>query len=399
MSRSKWTTRLVFGLALAIGLVGGPAHTSDPERLLEAPQASLPRTLARAVDRAVCREMMRGRVVGAAIGIVYNKRVVYLRGYGFADREHYVPVTDQTLFRWASISKPLTAIAAMQLVESRRLDLKADVRTLIPELSGYPDAITVGQLLSHQSTLPHTTEIPEVLRQAWESGEQTAPGDNPLAAMALFADLRPNGRPGDYYLYSTLGYVLLSAAVQSAAGITFPDFVDSRIAGPLGMTSLQPDCAWRPAHRRAIGYRLDGWRVVPSTRTDVSWKLAGGGYMSTIGDLARFAEALLNDRLVSRETLEQMWTPQRDILRRKTKYGLGFEIEDDTPGHRRVGHAGAQEAARCRMSLYPDEGLGIVVLTNSEHADTHRLVQAVRSALKSQPNETHVPRARAVVMP
>ena len=101
-----------------------------------------------AVDAAVTSEIVRQELVGVAIGIIEDGQVAYVAGYGFEDREEKIPVTTETMFRWASISKPLTAITAVQLSVSDRLDLDRDIRELLPEFPDKGSKITTRQLLA-----------------------------------------------------------------------------------------------------------------------------------------------------------------------------------------------------------------------------------------------------------
>ncbi len=115
-----------------------------------------------AVDQAVRDEMARQELVGVAIGVIRDGRVVYTAGYGMADREAEVPVTDETLFRWASISKPVTAVAAMQLVEAGKLDPSADIRDYVPEFPDKGTVITTEQLLAHLGGIVHYSNGPVI---------------------------------------------------------------------------------------------------------------------------------------------------------------------------------------------------------------------------------------------
>ncbi len=334
---------------------------------------------AAAVDRAMEAEMNAERVTGLAVGIVRNGRIVYLKGYGWADEKKRQPVTTKTMFRWASLSKPITAIAALQLAEQNRLDLDADIRKYVPEFPRTDTPITARQLLSHQGGIVHYANgrvIPTARKYSVEH-----PYEDVVVALDRFKESPLINVPGSKYSYSTYGYVLLSAVVQRAGGAKFADQVQSRIAAPLGMTTLQPDYQWKNIPDRAVGYRLEGDKIVPSSDTDVSWKLGGGGYISTIEDLARFAMGLLNHRMVSRRTEAAMWEPMRTSTGERTAYGLGFSVDAAADGRKRVSHNGSQEKASCRMVIYPGENHGVVIFSNSEHANPGRFSTAVYSAL------------------
>ena len=347
-------------VALVVGLAGCTSfrNTLDP-------------ALARQVDAVMTAEMERQELVGAAAGILLDNRIVYLKGYGWANREKGIPVTRRTMFRWASISKPLTAIAALQLAEQGRLDLAADVRRYVPEFPDKNATITPRDLLCHQGGIVHYTNGPVLATKRNYSTPH--PFADVVMALDTFRESPLVNAPGEKYAYTTHGYILLSAAVQRAGEQRYFDQVRERIARPLGMTSLQPDYQWVDIPHRAVGYRRSDGKVVPSTDSDVSWKLGGGGYISNIADLARFAGGLLNRQLVSPDTEKRMWTRQRLRNGKETAYGLGFRSWGEGTA-RRWGHSGSQEKTRTRMVLMPGRRLGVVVMCNTEHCDTGALV-------------------------
>lgn len=327
--------------------------------------------LARQVDEAMAAEMERQQLVGAAVGVLIDNRIVYLQGYGMEDREKKIPVTRQTMFRWASISKPLTAIAALQLVEQGKLDLGADVHRYVPEFPKKNATITSRDLLCHQGGVVHYTNGPVIAtKRAYKT---PYPFEDVVVGLDNFKESPLVNAPGEKYSYTTRGYMLLSAVVQRAGERKYFDQVKSRIARPLRMRTLQPDYQWINIPHRAVGYRKKEGKVGPSTNTDVSWKLGGGGYISNIDDLARFAEGLLNRRLVGKETEIRMWTLQKLRNGKETQYGLGFRFWGKGETLRR-GHSGSQEKTRTRMVLMPGRRLGVVLMCNTEHCNTGAVV-------------------------
>ncbi len=334
---------------------------------------------AAAVDQAMRAEMESQKVTGLAIGVIQNGRIVYVKGYGMADEKNRIPVTERTLFRWASISKTLTAVAAMQLFEKKQLDLQADIRDYVPEFPNKGTPITARQLLSHQSGIVHYANGPVVRTKASYDAEH--PFEDVVTALDMFKESPLVNAPGTKYSYSSHGFILLSAVVQRAGRQKFADQVQERIARPLGMETLQPDYQWKSIPGRAIGYRKIGTKIVPSSDTDVSWKLGGGGFLSTIEDLARFAAGLMQRRLVNSSTEALMWQPQRTAVGDATSYGLGFHVDAPANGRLRVSHNGDQEKSSCRMVLYPRERHGVVVFSNCEYADPGAFSTAVYQAL------------------
>ena len=343
-----------------------------------------------AVDTAMRDEMKQQELVGLAVGVIQNGRVEYLKGYGWADREKQTPVTRQTLFRWASISKSLTGVTAMQLWERGQLELGADVRRYVLEFPAKPAPISVRHLLCHQGGIVHYSNGPVVVTV--RGYKQANPFESVVLALDTFKRSPVINAPGEKYAYTTHGFILLSAAVERAGKQAFALQVRDRIAKPLGMTTLQPDYQWKRIPNRAVGYRKQDGKVVVSTDTDVSWKLAGGGFISNIDDLAKFANGLLNHRLVKPTTRAKMWTQQKTNDGQLTGYGLGFSFKQYEKGELSswkagrtavvlVGHSGAQEKTRTHMILWPAQKMAVVAMTNSEHANINKLTGRLLSIL------------------
>ena len=325
-------------------------------------------------DRVVLAELERQETVGVAVGVIIDNRIVYLNGYGWADREREIPVDTQTLFRWASISKPLTALAAMQLSEQGRLDIDADVRTYLPEFPDKEAKITSRQLMGHLGGIVHYSNGPVVRTKRDYDNEH--PFKDVVLALDTFKESPLVYPPGEKYSYTTHGFILLSAVVQRAGGEPFDLQVQKRIADPLGMDTLQPDYQWKDIPNRARGYMRVAGVVVPSTNTDVSWKLGGGGYLSNVGDLTRLAEGLLQGKLISEETRKLMWTRQKTNSGKRIGYGMGFNVSGEG-SDLKVSHGGSQEKVKTRMEIHPGKGTGVVVMCNARHANPTKFSELI----------------------
>ena len=345
------------------------------------PAAAQAPDLAVAADTAARAQFDKQKLVGLAVGVVADGKVAFLKGYGYADKEKGAPVDPgKTLFRWASCSKPLTAVAALQLAEAGTLDLDKDVRHYVPEFPDKGTPITLRQLLCHQGGVVHYTNGKVIRTKRDYDAEH--PFADVVLALDTFKDSPLVCEPGAKYSYTTHGYILLSAAVQKAGKQPFADQVRDRIARPLGMASLQPDYQWKAIPHRAVGYRrLASSEVIRSTDTDVSWKLGGGGYVSTVEDFARFAAGLVNRKLVSDRTEAKMWTRQKLANGSATNYGLGFAFGKTPGGREWVGHGGSQEKTRTMMVLEPKARRGVVVMTNSEWGNPSQVAAAVLDAV------------------
>ena len=322
--------------------------------------------------------MKRQTLVGLAIGVIRDGQVAYARGYGWSDRERRVPVHPlQTKFRWASISKTLTAVTAMQLVEQGKLNLDADIRKYVPEFPQQSVPITTRQLLCHQGGIVHYSNG-KVVRTSRKYANPH-PYANVINALDLFKESPLIAKPGTKFSYTTHGYILLSAVVQRAGKQAFAEQVSLRICRPLQLRSLVPDYQWQKIAGRAIGYRKRNGIIVPSTNTDVSWKLGGGGFLSNVHDLASYAAALSRGELLQVKSRRIMWRGQTTSDGKLTRAGLGFFVAGDE-----VSHNGSQEKTKTRLVFVPRKKFGVVVMTNSEYANPTEIAQRIRAALKNR---------------
>lgn len=332
--------------------------------------------LAAKVDAAVRAEMTRQALVGASVGVLRKGEIVYLQGYGFADREKQVPVTVDTAFNWASNSKPLCGMLAMQLVEKGLLDLDADVRRYVPE---FPEqtagVITMRHLLAHQSGIGHYDVIP-----APKELIVAKPPFDPVRFLDKFSGTPLVFKPGEKRLYSSYAYILASAVVQRAGKEPYVEQLQKRIAGPLGLASLQLDTEYNGQPHWSAGYtKNEAGEVVRAPENAHWWKFGAGGYKSNVRDFALWAQAVLNHRLIAPETEAAMWTPQKTSDGEPTERGLGFIIDGD--GDLSVSHGGKQTETTTRLVIYPQKRHGIVVMTNCGFGDTSALTTAIYQAL------------------
>lgn len=337
---------------------------------------------AAAVDEAVRAEMAKQQVVGVAVAVIQNGRVVHFQGYGLADRETKTPVTPDTVINWGSNSKPLAAVAAMQLVQAGALDLDADVRRYVPDFPDKGAVITTRHLLAHQSGIPHYLNGKVVpIERKYSTAN---PFLDPIHSIDRFAGSPLLYKPGAKTTYSSYAYVLLSAVVQRAGKESFTTQVRDRIAKPLGMKSLQLDVETRGQRDWAVGYVKNGdGKVVPAPEEANYWKHGAGGYKSNVRDFAAWAAGLINRQLVSEATEKQMWAPQKLANGTATTWGLGFTVDDQ--GGLRVAHGGKQDEAVTRLVIYPKTRDGVVVMCNCGFADAGAFTTAVFAALKDKP--------------
>lgn len=302
------------------------------------------------------------RIPGLSCAIAVGAELPFRRGFGLADVENDTPATPQTVYRLGSISKPVTAVLAMQLAEAGQLDLDADVHTLVPQWPEKPWPVTTRQLLAHLGGVRHYRG----------EAESTVHYATQTAALDRFAASDLLHEPGTKYSYSTYGYNLVAAVVEARTGKPFGEVLKARIAAPIGAPTLQDDDVRRIIRGRAQGYvRVDG-ALQNSELMDGSYKLGGGGLCASAEDLARFAQALVAGKLVKPETLRAMWTRQRTKDGTEIKYGLGFSVDRDD-GRLAVSHSGAQSRVSTMLYVLPEQQVAVAVLCNLERARVQEL--------------------------
>jgi CubicO group peptidase (beta-lactamase class C family) len=340
--------------------------------------STLSREDTRAINTIVESEMTEQELVGAAVGIVVDGEVAYLHGFGYENLKEKIPVTRDTMFRWASISKPVTAITAMRLWEQGKLDLDADVRTYVPEFPDKGAVVTARELLCHQGGIVHYTNG-KVIRSD-RNFRDPRPFESVIASLDYFKDSALIAVPGTTFSYSTHGYILLSAVAERAGGAPYIDLVRQTILSPADMTTMQPDYPWIDIPHRTLGYEKARGRIRKVGHQNVHWKLGGGGYISTIDDLTKFARGVLTQQFLKPETWELMWTNQKDANGNVTEMGLGFVVQGEGI-HRAVLHSGSQNETRTLMVIYPHENMAITFMTNSQHAKQGAIVNPIATQL------------------
>jgi CubicO group peptidase (beta-lactamase class C family) len=282
-----------------------------------------------------------------------------------------VPARPETVYRLASVSKPMTAVAVMKLGQDGRLDLDAPVTRYCPEFPEKPWPVTSRQLLCHQGGVRwyRPDEQPRTRRFA-----SLAEG------LVLFAEDPLAFEPGTKVLYSTYGYTLLGCVAARAAGQPFLSLLQESVFGPAGMSETRADDVRELIPSRAQGYTRDGYgRLVNSALADMSYKIPGGGLCGTAPDVARFGAALLSGRLVAAGTLERMLTRQKTRDGRSTGFGLGLAL-GNRGGKREAWHTGGQERVSTVLYLQPDAGLAVAILANLEKVGPRLLDLARRVA-------------------
>ncbi len=340
------------------------------ETFLFSQQSNLSTEKRSQIEYAVHKFMAANGIPGVSVAIVENGEYEWSGGFGMADLENSVPATSRTLFRLASISKPITATAAMLLWQRGKLDLDAGVQKYCPAFPLKGSPITTRQSLAHLAGVRHykgdTQEDPEV--------GNTRHFDSPIEGGLNFFKNDPLvAEPGTKFSYSTQGFTVAGCAIEGASGQKYVDFVHDNVFLPAGMTHTRPDDRFAIIPYRTRFYsKLKSGVVVNADFLDSSYKIPGGGWLSSAEDMANFEVAILGDQLVSRATRDVMWTSQKTSDGKETGYALGWGTGKEL-GVLDVGHGGGQQGTSTFIKMIPERRAGVVVLMNIDGADSSGL--------------------------
>jgi serine beta-lactamase-like protein LACTB len=321
---------------------------------------TLPDSLSRRVDSTVSALMSAKHVPALSLAIGLGNRLIFSRAYGLADLENSVPATTTSVFRTASIGKPMTATAVLQLWQERKLDLDAPIQKYCPAFPLKRWPVTARELLWHASGIRDKTAAEESNYTHYESI---------AAALAPFASDSLIFEPGTAFHYTSYGYDVLGCAIEGASGEPYMDYMRRGIFRAAGMTHTQLDDVKELISQRARGYVLDrNAKVINAIHDDMSNRVPAGGFVSTPTDLVMFAQAYLQGKLVADSTRQLMLrrpniggiAPSSD-----TFYGFGWAISD-WYGVQEVSHGGGTPGVTAILYMLPAKGYAVAVMMNLE---------------------------------
>ena len=334
------------------------------------PVSSLHASTVEEARELVAELMRRESLPGLTTAVMLSEEIVWEEGFGHADLEHGVEVNPKTKFRIGSISKSLTSAAVGLLYQEGRLDLDAPVQTYVPSFPDKGHPITTRQLTGHLSGIPHYNADDIINLVHYESV---------FHALDKFKDRPLLFKPGEKFAYSSFGWNLVAAVVEGCAKETFLDYMKTRVFEPLSMEDTVADEYAEIIPNRTSFYQVDSdGTVINAPGLDNSDVWAGGGFLSTSGDLVRFGTGILTCEILEEETVELMFTPMATTTGETTGYGIGWSIGQD--GDRRtVSHGGSHVGATAFLIVYPEEALVVAMITNANSAGlpahTRRIAQ------------------------
>jgi CubicO group peptidase (beta-lactamase class C family) len=297
-------------------------------------------------------EFDRPDIPGLAVLVVREGEIRLARGYGAANLKTRTPVSRETNFRLASLTKQFTAMSIMILAERGKLALDDSMRAFTPGFPRYGDSITLRHLLTHASGLLDYEDF--------ITPETTVPLKDRDVLKILGKEDRNLFPPGTGFRYSNSGYAVLAMVVEAASGMSFAHFLRENIFGPLSMrNTLAYEAGISEVPNRAFGYTRRGDLFEETDQSLTSSVLGDGGIYSSVDDLFKWDQALYGAQLVSRAMLEQAFTDHG------RGYGFGWFIEN---GGEKLWHYGETCGFTTRIERFPKKRETIILLANRRDA-------------------------------
>ncbi len=313
------------------------------------------KALAEKID-AFVSELFPANEPGCAVIATKKGKTILRKGRGMANLELGVPIEPGMIFRLGSITKQFTAGAIMILVDEGKLSLKDDITKFFP---GYPtkgNRITVHHLLTHTSGIKSYTNMTKWITMRIK--------DMTVEELIDFFKNEPvNFKPGDQWNYCNSGYFLLGAIIEKVSGKTYEEFLQKRIFDPLGMKNTFYGNHSKIIPGRVSGYNNSRHGVINADYISMTTPYAAGALISNVDDLATWTAALNNGKLISKKSLEKMYTPVKLNNGKTFDYGYGFSIVNRN-GKRAIVHGGGIQGFITYAIYIPEDDVYIAVLTN-----------------------------------
>jgi len=346
------------------------------------------------VDDVITAQMKERQIPGVALAVIEGGKIVREQGYGFRDESHTEPITPETLFQAASVSKPVAALGALRLVEEGRISLDEDINSKLRSWRVPDNHFTKNHPVTLRLILSHSAGLTVDGFPGYRVG-------SPIPSLLQILDGRPPANtppvrvdqiPGSKWRYSGGGYLVMQQMMIDVTGQSFADYVQDAVLRPLGMSSSTFAQPLREslANRAATGF-TDAPRRPVEGRWHIKPELAAGGLWTTAGDLARFLLGMqrslagTTNPVISQSMTRQMLTKQKEDS------GLGFFLGGDDPP--RFGHNGSNPGFNAVTVALCDSGEGAVFLMNA-NTDIETLKNILVDAVIEQYHWPGYPKTR-----
>ncbi len=314
------------------------------------------------VDSFVNLQMTQKGIAGLSLAVMNEGKIIHSKGFGYANLEHKVPVTTNTVFLMASVTKTFVAVATMMLVEKGSISLTDTIGKFVHDIPSHWKVVTIQQLLSHTSGIKGSIDWPPPCKTELKYDNFNYTRADVISETACLPLSFP---PGEKWDYSGRGYYVLGMLIEAVSGKTFENYLKENIFDPLQMSNTRMINYKTIVPNRATGYQKENNQFVNKIMPqDPIIEFSDGGLVSTVTDMAKWDAALYSDKLLKKETLQLMFTPVK-IKDGFAPYGLGFGT---TPfqGHKRVGHLGRIPGFESAFSRFIDDKISVIIFLNTE---------------------------------
>ncbi len=328
---------------------------------------------ARKADEYVQQEFDAGRFVGSVM-VARSNQIVFMKGYGFANREHNIPNAPDTKFRLASLTKQFTAMCILHLQEQAKLSLDDCVCRFVPNCPSNWSSVKIRHLLGHTSGITNFTDFPDYASTMTLSSP-------PEKTIERFRDKPLGFEPGKRFAYSNSGYILLAYIVEKASGESYERYVAETIFKPLGMEGSGYDHFENVLPHRAAGYSRRGDTWVNSAYIDMSIPYGAGGLYSTVEDFFRWYQCWRERKILSASSWVAMTTAS------EWNYGFGTWISEHfrRTTQKVFEHGGHVSGFATSMKWLPDADLFVVALANWDSAHTGEVAENLAAIMLDMP--------------
>ena len=333
----------------------------------------------RKAERIVNKLIRKKKVPGIAITVTKSKEIVWQKGYGYADIKAKTPVDPKkTIFRIASVSKPLSATVLAKMVEEKQIDLDASLYNYVPYFPRKKYDFNIRQLGGHLAGI-RTYKGREFFNKKKLSIRE---------GVALFENDSLLFEPGTAYAYNSYDWVLISLAIQEITKEPFEKTLKEKVLEPLELKNTFPDLNDNTIANKASFYSRRGKRRFrQAAKVDNYFKLAGGGYLSTSEDVAKLGNTYLDKSFIDEKVASQFINSQK-IDEKLTYYGLGWEASFDKQGRPYYGHTGNGIGGYAIFRVYPNQEMVFSMLTNVTNPGIEEEIDQVINNVLEQMDDT-----------
>jgi CubicO group peptidase (beta-lactamase class C family) len=318
-------------------------------------------------DLIVQKMMKDQKITGLSLAVIRNGNPLVNKGYGLANVEHNVPVTAETVIRLGSVSKQFFTTAILKLQEEGKLSIEDSVHKFFPDAPETWRPILVKHLMSHTSGLKR--ESP-----AYDNNKMISDLEIIKAAYPLSLDFKT----GEKYQYCNLAYYMLAQIITQISGMPWQDYIREKLFIPAGMKNSGMTDFYLIIPNRASGYMHKNGVLV---NADAMYAVRpSGGFLSTSTDMILWDKVLREkNSILKKENWELLWQPfikTSDKPESKAYYGFGW-ITDERNGHKVIEHGGANTGFRSYYTRFVNDGLSIIIMTNTDEANPGAIVRAL----------------------